>query len=117
MIKQIVDVYGEKAQLDITIEECAELIHAASKYKRVRYGGYRTGVGKEYARDKLVESIAQAVNAINSLVYIAGISEEKIKSEIELSDKETYYMTFGRFSDDDSRTEKENVEKHEGTCC
>lgn len=117
MIKQIVDYYGEKAQLDITIEECAELIHAASKYKRAKCGGYKTGIGEDYAKDKLVESMAQAINAIYSLVHITGIDLDMVKKEIEASDKEAYYMAFGRFPNDDSRAEKENVEKHEGTCC
>lgn len=116
MIKQIVDSYGEKAQLDITIEECAELIHAVSKYKRAKYGGYKTGVGEDYAKDKLVEAMAQSINAIYSLVYIADIDLGMVKKEVEASDKEAYYMAFGRFPNEDSGTEKENVEKHEGTC-
>ena len=35
--KDAIEIHGEQAQLDMIIEECAELIKAIQKYKRVHY--------------------------------------------------------------------------------
>lgn len=73
MIPKLVKDYGETAQLDICIEECAELIHAISKYKRSKGMGYRTGEDKALTMYKLKEALADAVNAIRGVMLVCGV--------------------------------------------
>lgn len=59
--KKAVDVFGEPIQLDIAIEECAELIKAISKYKRY--------CGKESIED-VIEEMADVYIMLNQLLII-----------------------------------------------
>lgn len=87
MNKDIVKHYGMRAQMDITIEECSELITACSNYKRATGDGYRTQVGQEKAKAKVIENMAHVANAIRSLMFLLGVSESQIEEEIRKSDE------------------------------
>lgn len=84
MITEFVQQQGEIAQLDICAEECAELIHAISKYKRAKGLGYETTVSEGQTRTNLIEALAHSINAIRGVILL-----EKVKSRSVLS--ETYY--------------------------
>ena len=84
MITEFVQQQGEIAQLDICAEECAELIHAISKYKRAKGLGYETTVSEGPARTNLIEALAHSINAIRGVILL-----EEVKSRSVLS--ETYY--------------------------
>lgn len=56
-LKQIADHYGLDSQLDMLQEECAELIQAASKYKR--NGNY-----------SIIEEIADVYIMLDQVVYL-----------------------------------------------
>ena len=88
MEKAVVDFYGEHATVGICMEECSELIHALSKYNRACGDGYVTDTDTKTAYDGLIKAIADATNAIDSVVYIVGIDPKDIESSIRESDDE-----------------------------
>lgn len=55
---------GEGSQLDILGEEAAEVIHAASKYKRANEGLYE----KSVLRDNLIEELSDLHIMINQIL-------------------------------------------------
>lgn len=70
--------YGYEAQSNQLVEECAELIQAVNKYRRVE-----TGLGqpvaedkKAIARDNLVEEIADVELMLEQVKYLLQIPEE-----------------------------------------
>lgn len=72
--------YGYEAQSNQLVEECAELIQAVNKYRRVE-----TGLGqpvaedkKAIARDNLVEEIADVELMLEQVKYLLQIPEEEI---------------------------------------
>ena len=87
MDKEIVKMYSENDNIDICIEECGELIHALSKYKRSLGYGYLTKTPPDKAYFDLIQAIADAQNAINSVMYAIGIDEKGIIKEITRADK------------------------------
>ena len=92
MKKEIVDHYGLIAQLDMCEEECAELIKACSKYKRVMFPGYyanRKGTTPKEAYAAIVEEIAHVTNTLRSVQYLLGITDGDVESMIEASDNIT----------------------------
>jgi len=60
-----IDVWGEEAQLDVAIEECAELIKAICKRKR----------GDAWAELKVLEEAADVAIMIEQLAYMYGKGE------------------------------------------
>lgn len=90
MEKAVVDFYGENATIEICMEECSELIHALSKYKRACGDGYSTDTDTKTAYDGLVKAIADATNAIDSVVYIVGINPKDVEVAIRESDDEAF---------------------------
>lgn len=78
MIYDFIKKQDENAQLDICVEECAELIHAISHYKRAKGNGYKTHLSKMTARSELTDAITDALNSIRSLMLIARIQPELI---------------------------------------
>jgi NTP pyrophosphatase (non-canonical NTP hydrolase) len=66
LYKQAIAQWGEMAQIDICIEECAELIHALSKLKR----GSRTGL------PNCIEEIADVYIMLGQLRLIIGKDKE-----------------------------------------
>ena len=70
--------YGFEAQSNQLVEECAELIQAVNKYRRVE-----TGLGqpvaedkKAIARDNLVEEIADVELMLEQVKYLLQIPED-----------------------------------------
>ena len=70
--------YGYEAQSNQLVEECAELIQAVNKYRRVE-----TGLGqpvaedkKAIARDNLVEEIADVELMLEQVKYLLQIPED-----------------------------------------
>lgn len=86
MITELVKGYGETAQLDICIEECAELIHACSKLKRAKKNGYRTETTEPQAKDDLIVAIAHAVNAIRGVMLLSDIDAHAVYKDTYTSD-------------------------------
>ena len=73
-IGEIAEHYGARAQSMQTCEECAELIQAVSKLTR----------GETSARIlSLIEEIADVRIMISQLMYLYGIPESEITSQIE----------------------------------
>lgn len=72
--------YGYEAQSNKLVEECAELIQAVNKYRRVE-----TGLGqpvvedkKAIARDNLVEEIADVELMLEQVKYLLQIPEDEL---------------------------------------
>lgn len=73
--------YGYEAQSNQLVEECAELIQAVNKYRRV----VETGLGqpvaedkKAIARDNLVEEIADVELMLEQVKYLLQIPEDEL---------------------------------------
>lgn len=75
-IGEIAEHYGAKAQSMQTCEECAELIQAVSKLTR----GETTSAVRIMS---LIEEIADVRIMVSQLMYLYGIPESEITSQIE----------------------------------
>lgn len=64
--KKAVSIWGAPAQLDMVVEECAELIQAINKFKRE----------KKDSRDNLLEEIADVEIMIGQLRFILESDKE-----------------------------------------
>lgn len=82
MKEEIVDKYSIVDTLDMCMEESGELVHALNKYKRASGLGYETKTSENDALLRLTQAIADAQNAINSVMYVIGIDEKEIIEEI-----------------------------------
>lgn len=71
--KIIADKYGMFAQIGQTTEECAELIKALNKYKRVFNVGQTTNVSEAEAVDNVCEEIADVSIMLEQMIYLFGI--------------------------------------------
>lgn len=81
-LKQIADHYGLYSQLSILQEECAELIQAASKYKRNRLIDDYQHIVEEIADVEIM--IAQVKYLLKMPNYhVDGVKEEKITRQLE----------------------------------
>ena len=88
--KAIIAHYGVDKQLDMLVEECAELIQAIQKYKR-----YKDIPGEGKAFDNLIEEIADVENIIDQIkllklydpvmarVDIEEIKAKKVRRQLE----------------------------------
>ena len=69
--------YGYEAQSNQLVEECAELIQAVNKYRRVE-----TGLGQPVAEDKKaiarVEEIADVELMLEQVKYLLQIPEDEL---------------------------------------
>ncbi|MCL2755535.1 MAG: hypothetical protein FWE45_00595 [Firmicutes bacterium] len=92
--KQMLDEWGEDAQIEVCIEEMAELTQALIKYKRMkRKPEYHVGREQEYL-EHIKEEVADVLNCVHQMAHIFGeeeickICDEKIKRTINrLKDK------------------------------
>ena len=73
-LKQIADYYGWDAQSNMLIEECAELIQAVNKYKRIEDSLARLSI----AFDNLVEEIADVEIMLEQVKHLMQVPEEDI---------------------------------------
>lgn len=86
-LKQIADHYGLDEQLNMLQEECAELIQAASKYKRRKLIDDYQHIVEEIADVEIM--IAQVKYLLKMPNYhVDCVKEEKIKRQLERIQKE-----------------------------
>jgi NTP pyrophosphatase (non-canonical NTP hydrolase) len=85
-IETIANHYGLTAQLDQTVEECAELIQAINKYKRDPC---------RKTRNHVAEEIADVSIMLVQLIYLLGVGRitarfkcKKIRRQIKRVDKQ-----------------------------
>lgn len=82
--KQAINSWGELAQVDMCIEECAELIHAISKLKR----GSKTGEQKciEEIADTylMLEQLRLIINKDSEIEVIFNSKLNRLKQRLEL---------------------------------
>lgn len=97
--KIIADKYGMFAQIGQTTEECAELIKALNKYKRVFNVGQTTNVSEAEAVDNVCEEIADVSIMLEQMIYLFGI-EDAVKEMYEKKLQRTYE----RMRQDESNT-------------
>ena len=77
---RVISRYGVDAQTMVHMEECAELIQAVSKMRRVTYyGGDDTA-----ARDNLVEEIADVLICVKQMQEIYGIADRDIQQMVDV---------------------------------
>lgn len=82
-IRQMAEYYGIENQTTVLLEECAELIHALSKYKRARAAGDTENA--ELYVDGIVNEIADVyimLQQIEDLFNIENMVDEKIKEKV-----------------------------------
>ena len=81
---KVIAHYGEEAQSMIHMEECAELIQAISKMRRVKRA-YLAGADVDDSEDyyNLVEEMADVLICMEQLREIYGISDSEIQMMID----------------------------------
>lgn len=79
-INQYIELFGYDPikQIDILQEECAELIQALSKYKRIGYERFTTTV----SIDNIVEELTHVVIFSEIVSRLLNIQQEDINNEI-----------------------------------
>ena len=75
---RVVGFYGADAQAMVHMEECAELIQAVSKMRRVRNSGKDDGE----AYDNMVEEMADVLICLEQLRLMYGIPDHAIQDMI-----------------------------------
>lgn len=104
MDKEIVKMYSENDNIDICMEECGELIHALSKYKRSKGYGYLTKTTQKEAYTNLVQAVADAINAIESVSYKMGLNKYDIGFEIAKADAKARRNLYGETEEENEDT-------------
>lgn len=104
MDKEIVKMYSENDNIDICIEECGELIHALSKYKRSKGYGYLTKTTQKESYTNLVQAVADAINAIESVSYKMGLNKYDIGFEIAKADAKAHRNLYGETEEENEDT-------------
>lgn len=77
-MQKIAETYGVLNQISIAQEELAELIQALSKYRRSMI------VGKDAARDKIIEEMADVINLMVQLEYLLDIRHDDIEKMLDM---------------------------------
>lgn len=104
--KELVTKMTEIENLDILMEECAELIQAASKYKRSIGIGLPTPISKEDAISNFIEEVADVTACIVQQFALSkdiDVDIKDIESIIEIKSK----ISLGRLYERD-RMKKED---------
>lgn len=81
---EIADYYGYEAQSNQLIEECAELIQAINKHKRVMHNGQSVNMTLKESINNLSEEIADVEIMLEQVKYLLCINQryiEKIKMQ------------------------------------
>lgn len=79
--KEIAVYYGYDTQSNQLIEECAELIQAINKYRRVKFGGQPVAVDKKATVvENIVEEIADVEIMLEQLKYLLSITTEELNT-------------------------------------
>lgn len=88
--KELVTKMTEIENLDILMEECAELIQAASKYKRSMGLGLPTPISKEDAINNFIEEVADVTACVLQQFALSKdieVSTEVIENIMEIKAK------------------------------
>ncbi len=93
-LNDIADHYGIEAQLSQLMEECAELIQASNKYKRLNDNSTQEEL--ESAYNNLIEELADVELMSKQIIYLIGvdysvysqIKEGKIRRQLDRIGKE-----------------------------
>lgn len=104
MDKEIVKMYSENDNIDICIEECGELIHALSKYKRSKGYGYLTKTTQKEAYTNLVQAVADVLNAIESVSHKIGLNKYDIVFEVAKADAKARRNLYGETEEENEDT-------------
>ncbi len=104
MDKEIVKMYSENDNIDICIEECGELIHALSKYKRSKGYGYLTKTTQKEAYTNLVQAVADVLNAIESVSHKIGLNKYDIVFEVAKADAKARRNIYGETEEENEDT-------------
>lgn len=104
MNKEIVKMYSENDNIDICIEECGELIHALSKYKRSKGYGYLTKTTQKEAYTNLVQAVADVLNAIESVSHKIGLNKYDIVFEVAKADAKARRNIYGETEEENEDT-------------
>ncbi len=104
MDKEIVKMYSENDNIDICIEECGELIHALSKYKRSKGYGYLTKTPRDKAYIDLVQAVADCINAIESVSYKMELNKSDIVFEVAKADAKARRNIYGETEEENEDT-------------
>lgn len=116
MKEEIVDKYSIVDTLDMCMEEAGELVHASNKYKRASGLGYETKTSENDALLGLTQAIADAQNAINSVMYAIGIDEKEVTKEINRADERLMNLLKIRYEIGKSDEKQAKSEFHSEKC-
>lgn len=83
------DYYGYDEQSNQLIEECAELIQAINKHKRVLHNGQSVNMTLKEAISNVSEEIADVEIMLTQIKYLLGINEQYIDTIKEMKIKRT----------------------------
>lgn len=83
------DYYGYDAQSNQLIEECAELIQAINKHKRVLHNGQSVNMTLKESINNVSEEIADVEIMLTQIKYLLGINEQYIDTIKEMKIKRT----------------------------
>lgn len=81
---EIADYYGYEAQSNQLIEECAELIQAINKHKRVMRNRKSVNMTLKEAINNVSEEIADVEIMLEQIKYLLGINEQYIDTIKEM---------------------------------
>lgn len=103
-ITEIADHYGQDAQLGMLTEECAELIQAVNKYKRLGDNASQEDLEKAYVN--LEEELADVEIMSKQILYLLGfdrtiydhIKEEKLNRTLSRIAKEPKGTKFREYT-------------------
>ena len=83
------DYYGYETQSNQLIEECAELIQAINKHKRVMHNGQSVNITLKESINNVSEEIADVEIMLTQIKYLLGINEQYIDTIKEMKIKRT----------------------------
>lgn len=86
LAEEMIDMYGENAQLDIVVEELSELIKEVIKYKR------KNSHGEPYEIEHMAEEMADAyvvLDIVQAVLSKNGISPEDVQTIVEFKKQRT----------------------------
>ena len=78
------DYYGYETQSNQLIEECAELIQAINKHKRVMHNGQSINITLKESINNVSEEIAGVEIMLAQIKYLLGINEQYIDTIKEM---------------------------------
>lgn len=98
--KQNADHYGYDSQSTQCIEECAELIQAINKRRRIMGIGQPTKISKTQSYKNLVEEIADVEVMLEQIIHLEGIERKEIDKIKKMKIKRTVHNIFQEFIKD-----------------